>query len=314
MKKTNCKYSSTMIKKLNAQLEDKGDDIEHLKSLWDQLTKKKDDLEKELAISNKSSDSEISRLLSRAQSCSEQIDQLSNNVQPLQKDCEQFVASHGDLCARLAPALAAEEARLKEQCYRSLLSQLAAMSDAVRERLSVGATDDALVRLRELHQRTAAIVSDSRCHSLAEYCRSLLSAWRRHLLKLLTSALDAALAELRYPFISTNASVHAAPPGPEAQVRLEAALRRLSALAACGEDARPPRPPELAEFGLPSLPVRLLLRPLVKRFHFHFRGERQTNDPAKPEWYMSQVLQWITDHETFLEKAVEPTLTEVRLR
>ncbi|XP_037073553.1 RAD50-interacting protein 1-like [Pollicipes pollicipes] len=264
------RHGAALFKKLNSMLDGKGDGFDQVQSVKERLQKRKDELEKELAINNEGSDSGLSKLLGRAQSATTQIEALSCTIEPLLKDCDSFVELNRKLCDHLSPTLEVEENRLKERTYRAFLQQLTQLSDALREQLALGQVDEALSRLQQLHARTADVVSDSRCHALAEYCRGLVSAWRAQLLRQLTAALDAALAELRYPFISTNTSVHAA-----------------------------------------ALPVRLLLRPLVRRFVFHFHGDKRTNNPAKPEWYMGQVLQWITDHEQFLESSVEPTLAKV---
>ncbi|VDO14050.1 unnamed protein product [Rodentolepis nana] len=49
-----------------------------------------------------------------------------------------------------------------------------------------------------------------------------------------------------------------------------------------------------------SLPVRLLLEPLEKRFLFNFYGNRSTNNPEKPEWYFTEVLTWISINDQWL--------------
>ena len=38
-----------------------------------------------------------------------------------------------------------------------------------------------------------------------------------------------------------------------------------------------------------SDPLAVILRPLKKRFQFHFSGNKKTNNPEKPEWYLQQV-------------------------
>jgi len=55
-----------------------------------------------------------------------------------------------------------------------------------------------------------------------------------------------------------------------------------------------------------SLIVDHLVEPLKKRFYFHFYGERHTNNPEKPEWYFTQVLNWIKDHSSFLIDYIVP--------
>lgn len=62
----------------------------------------------------------------------------------------------------------------------------------------------------------------------------------------------------------------------------------------------------LSRFSQPSLPIEELLLPLMKRFVYHFGGNRPTNRRDKPEWYLRQVLQWIGDHVKFIETHVQP--------
>uniref|UniRef100_A0A8C6TBZ8 RAD50-interacting protein 1 n=1 Tax=Neogobius melanostomus TaxID=47308 RepID=A0A8C6TBZ8_9GOBI len=56
------------------------------------------------------------------------------------------------------------------------------------------------------------------------------------------------------------------------------------------------------------LPLQIMLLPLSKRFKYHFYGNRQTNNPSKPEWYLTQVLVWISHSSGFLEEKIQPIL------
>lgn len=62
----------------------------------------------------------------------------------------------------------------------------------------------------------------------------------------------------------------------------------------------------LSRFTPPSLAIQELMSPLMKRFIYHFSGNRPTNRRDKPEWYMRQILQWIEDHAKFIETNVQP--------
>lgn len=44
------------------------------------------------------------------------------------------------------------------------------------------------------------------------------------------------------------------------------------------------------------------------RFVFHFSGNRATNSREHPEWYLTQVLKWISAHHTFLTTRIQPVL------
>ncbi|RCN44273.1 RINT-1 / TIP-1 family protein [Ancylostoma caninum] len=46
---------------------------------------------------------------------------------------------------------------------------------------------------------------------------------------------------------------------------------------------------------------RVLLDPIGIRFAFHFYGDRKTNDVTKPQWYLSQTLNWIQVNMPFFE-------------
>lgn len=56
------------------------------------------------------------------------------------------------------------------------------------------------------------------------------------------------------------------------------------------------------------LPIELMLKPLKKRFHYHFMGTTRTNQLEKPEWFLTQILAWVKDNSPFLEKNVDPLL------
>ncbi|VDM77703.1 unnamed protein product [Strongylus vulgaris] len=46
---------------------------------------------------------------------------------------------------------------------------------------------------------------------------------------------------------------------------------------------------------------QVLLEPIGTRFAFHFYGDRKTNDIRKPQWYLSQTLNWIQVNLPFFE-------------
>merc|ERR1719300_1385694 len=52
--------------------------------------------------------------------------------------------------------------------------------------------------------------------------------------------------------------------------------------------------------------MKIMLKPLRKRFKYHFLGTKTTNNPGKPEWFTTQLVHWASLHKTFLEANVEP--------
>ena len=60
-----------------------------------------------------------------------------------------------------------------------------------------------------------------------------------------------------------------------------------------------------------SLPVEQMILPFKKRFAYHFQQESKTNRMDKPEWYLTQVINWIKNHELFLEEITDPISARV---
>ncbi|CAJ0608475.1 unnamed protein product [Cylicocyclus nassatus] len=58
---------------------------------------------------------------------------------------------------------------------------------------------------------------------------------------------------------------------------------------------------------------RVLLEPIGTRFAFHFYGDRKTNDIKKPQWYLSQTLNWIQVNLPFFEAVQGKMIKELSL-
>ena len=59
--------------------------------------------------------------------------------------------------------------------------------------------------------------------------------------------------------------------------------------------------------------MKIMLKPLRKRFKYHFLGTKTTNNPGKPEWFTTQLVHWASLHKTFLEANVEPVYDQLEL-
>ena len=56
-------------------------------------------------------------------------------------------------------------------------------------------------------------------------------------------------------------------------------------------------------------PALVVLKPLKKRFKFHFMGVKKTNNPDKPEWYLQQVGNWLKNSKKFFDALIAPVDT-----
>ncbi|CAG2052936.1 unnamed protein product [Timema podura] len=116
---------------------------------------------------------------------------------------------------------------------------------------------------------------------------------------------------IKWPFVSSNNVLST--PSAESLQRLQLLSEYLLQLQL--PDSLTIRPEVtsafLMDFAPLTLPMTLLLRPLKKRFLFHFYGTKQTNRPDKPEWFFTQVLTWIRDHEKFVAQWIQPVLNKL---
>lgn len=112
------------------------------------------------------------------------------------------------------------------------------------------------------------------------------------------SEFDEVLKAIKWPFVSTNFSL--VTPSHQNIQKLQILTEYLLQIQLPEESAAPTVTSALlSDFPPLSLPMTLLVRPLRKRFIYHFYGARQTNRIDKPEWYFTQILSWIRDHQKF---------------
>ncbi|KAG5370418.1 RINT1-like protein [Yarrowia sp. C11] len=60
--------------------------------------------------------------------------------------------------------------------------------------------------------------------------------------------------------------------------------------------------------GVPLQAFMVLTRPYDVRLRFHFEGNKDTNQPDKPEWFYSYLLDIIEEQENFLQEYMQPLL------
>lgn len=100
--------------------------------------------------------------------------------------------------------------------------------------------------------------------------------------------LDEVLKAVGWPLVSSSVLTV---PAPDATTKLQVLVKHLYHVQLPSQLVPLPAVTSslLASFPPLSLPVTLLLKPLRKRFVYHFCGNRQTNRSDKPEWFMTQV-------------------------
>ncbi|XP_020708238.2 RAD50-interacting protein 1 isoform X2 [Athalia rosae] len=182
------------------------------------------------------------------------------------------------------------------------------VKDLCREiEASLSAKDDeSTITLYNKLSKTASQLQPTACHHLVIYLHDTLHYWHNHLKDKFSIEYNDILKALKWPFCGNNLTVTSLH-SPDVIVRFKVVTTYLLQLQLPEETAKPTVTSSLlTDFIPPSLPILLLIRPLRRRFIYHFTGSKQTNRPDKPEWYFTQVLTWIRDHAEWVRNNVQP--------
>lgn len=124
--------------------------------------------------------------------------------------------------------------------------------------------------------------------------------------------MDDVLKAIKWPFVSANFSL--VTPLPGNVQKLQVLSEYLLQIEIPSESSTPNMTSAiLSDFPQLSLPIYFLILPLRKRFLYHFYGTRQTNRADKPEWYFTQILTWIRDHQEFVSNWIQPIVNKLAL-
>uniref|UniRef100_A0A671WGE1 RAD50-interacting protein 1 n=1 Tax=Sparus aurata TaxID=8175 RepID=A0A671WGE1_SPAAU len=126
------------------------------------------------------------------------------------------------------------------------------------------------------------------------------------------SDFEKVLTQLQWPIVTPpTQSLTPTANHQEINSQLELLVTQLLALAlaSCVTSTQPVSSVAPPSKGPPlCLPIQIMLLPLSRRFRYHFYGNRQTNSLSKPEWYLTQVLMWMSNSSTFMEEKIQPIL------
>ncbi|XP_044732584.1 RAD50-interacting protein 1 [Chrysoperla carnea] len=142
------------------------------------------------------------------------------------------------------------------------------------------------------------------------YLKDVIHHWHNYLKDKFSVVFDEILKQIKWPFVNTNLTSPILNSNNESIIKLQTYCEYLLQI------QLPPPNEQLQE--VPStyticLPIQLLIRPLKKRFQYHFYGNKQTNRSDKPEWYMTQILTWIRDHQQFIQNIIQPVINRLAM-
>ncbi|KAK3717328.1 hypothetical protein QZH41_011566, partial [Actinostola sp. cb2023] len=300
--------------------------LSKVKVLLDNTLKKEKELKKRLEDAKNKTPAQVQQALDDGESSKASIKDFHKQREIILEKAVKKVEKIKPLADHLSH-LADQIADIERfRTYISWIQKLEAVSDGIQEHVESGLLGSAVHQFSILVAITS-ILESSLCENLKVFSQEMQVYWCKVLLAKLSSVvtyhndLHYCISPIAY-FLSefeevTNAlkwpftSLSTAPPlstTSEVYHKLERLFILLLKLQdfKC-YDVNNENKNARNEI---LLPIDWLLKPLRKRFRFHFYGKKQTNNIAKPEWFFTQILNWIKSHADFIHHTIQPILNK----
>ncbi|XP_014681256.1 PREDICTED: RAD50-interacting protein 1-like isoform X2 [Priapulus caudatus] len=313
-------YAGTQNKVVSFINGELGEDITQLSKaskLLEKARAKKLELENKLSSARKG-DGGISQSLNKAESSLKKIEDLLQKQQQAAKD----IADHLEKAQPVVEQLVSLSSKVQQLeryvYYLEWILQVDEINSSIQAALLIKAEERCVKHYAQLAELSKTIAGSSCCH-LVKFVNDTLMFWFKIILEKFGGEFEEILKAFNWPFITSNILKQLPQPSKEHVAELHAKLDSLfgSLLQLQLPEhliAEDPIVAIIPEWRPLPLPLQLLLKPLRKRFKFHFCGKKLTNNIEKPEWYMTQVLSWIRDHSGFLKKRIQPLMDRAGLK
>ncbi|XP_026725040.1 RAD50-interacting protein 1 [Trichoplusia ni] len=283
-----------------------GGDINELKAataLENELVLKRDKIQGLLNLANADVPAKLSSALRKSELNSTQVKKLSDRNEELKKKVEAFLKKteplRNDVESRFEAIKKLEEVLVYLKTYEQI-------DDMSRQMKQTNDEEQMVALYLEFRKGCLAYQKGHR----AMYVREYRHYWHNVLKDKFTKSYEEVLKSLKWPFSSPP---EASPPPKEVLAKFTSLTKNLFLIEE-PEDFMTDVKDESGQVEkLPCLPVRILLRPLKKRFQFHFTGSRQTARIDRPEWFLTQTLTWIKHHQGFVRTQVQPVADKIEL-
>uniref|UniRef100_A0A671WNJ2 RAD50-interacting protein 1 n=1 Tax=Sparus aurata TaxID=8175 RepID=A0A671WNJ2_SPAAU len=307
-----------VVKYLEKEL---GSDLKSLKNVGDLLEKLREEnnvLEGQVLTVSSSVPPKVSEALSTA------ADAGCSLVDLLQR--EQFISNMLNQGAQpwmdnLGQMLNQVDTIGRHMKYLRCLQRIEELSAAVQQCLMTSSVWEAIRAVDSMAVLDTGL-NQSGCFHLQDFLQETLHFWHKIIKDRLASDFEKVLTQLQWPIVTPpTQSLTPTANHQEINSQLELLVTQLlalqtsddllsqRALASCVTSTQPVSSVAPPSKGPPlCLPIQIMLLPLSRRFRYHFYGNRQTNSLSKPEWYLTQVLMWMSNSSTFMEEKIQPIL------
>ncbi|XP_063534070.1 RAD50-interacting protein 1 [Cydia strobilella] len=293
-----------LIQRFNIKI---GDDINNLTNAYElenEYVEKRDKLQNSLQAENNEVPTKVKSSIDKAKKKPAQIAELKEKNEKLQDKLDQFLVKTEPLRDELNKRFAAINKLVKVQSYlktyievEDLCRQLSNCNEDEQSVLLFGALKELCLQYQDDHRGT--------------YFKEYTHYWHNILKDKLTKQYEDVLKLLKWPVVMRP---DMSPLPKDVMVKFHNLTKFLFLIEEPDDEQARIQSGDFSLADNPCLPVKVLVRPLKKRFTFHFTGSRQTARIDRPEWFLTQTLTWIKDHQGFVRTHVQPVADKLQLR
>jgi len=270
------------------------------------LTHKLEELDSRLDVANSSAPTQLQVALKQGEEIKAGIGSLASRKDDLLEsslkvvtDVSKFSSDNSELLSDIGCVRGVTQYTVWLQLVEEISNDLStAMDGESREELV-----KCFISMRDVSKE----LEGSNCYHLKQYVEETMAYWLQLIQSKLVVEFEQGLTSLGWPFIQLEESRDL---GETTKCMSITELQDIvRSLVLVQEDRKED---DLEHIQL-THPMKVLLKPLRKRFKFHFLGSKSTNNPAKPEWYCTQLVLWASLHKTFLDAHIQPVYDQLEL-
>ncbi|XP_067125380.1 RAD50-interacting protein 1 isoform X2 [Centruroides vittatus] len=259
-------------------------------------------LQSKIDLSSEKVPSELADISSKAEETIAKATELNSYVEQIQKEAQDHITEVKGIKDKFSVPLSEIQELQNAQCYLEWVIRLENISKSIESALVQGADHVAVTHFCEFKD-TWNHLQSSQCTHLVNYIKQTILYWHDILKEKFGSNFDKILSSIPWP--ATSPSLVQPPLKFKVLFTYLLEIQLPDNLIKNSDN----------EFGFEPLllPLQMMMRPLQKRFIFHFTTKKQTNRLDKPEWYLTQILMWIRDHLELIDHLVQPLLNSEKL-
>nr|CAH0101935.1 unnamed protein product [Daphnia galeata] len=305
-----------IVKALNEEIGSDLKQLHKLKELYDETKAVQNDLKEKLSLVSTEAPSKVQNTLRDVEELSQKLVTLEKQYLDLKDEAQSHLKTVDTFLENFSSQLQEIERLELEYSYLKCIKTVEDLSEKMQQSLQSNQDLEAVELYNKLVQHNC-MLETSQCENLRKFVNDTVIFWFELLKEKMKKEMQDTLKLVQWPLISTNQEVLKAIPPPDVMSKFQLHFQCLGNLKIPSKQSvlhwckleDPSNVSDhviLSRFTPSSLAIQELIHPLMKRFVYHFSGNRPTNRRDKPEWYLRQILQWIGDHTKFIETNVQP--------